>query len=856
MGEVYRARDTRLGRDVAIKALPAAFAQDPERLARFEREAKFLASLSHPNIAGIHGLEELDGASYLVLEFVEGETLAAHLERGPLPPAEALEVCRQVAAGVEAAHESGVVHRDLKPGNIMLTPSGTVKVLDFGLAKSGGAGASSSTSAQSASPTLAYAPATGAGVILGTAAYMSPEQARGRMVDRRTDVWSFGCVLYECLAGRQAFEGDTVSDLIARIIEREPDWSALPPTTPPRVVELLHRCLTKDAGQRLRDIGEARIVLASPGGTADVPVTRGRSGMRAAPGWIATAIVAALAVAATSALLLAIRPSRPAAPMRQFRIPIPGLTQQFFTPMALTRDGQSLAYEAGDRIWIRRLDRSEAVAVPGSLNGRAPFWSWDQTTLCFAANRKLWAFTPGGDQPREVCRIPESGEIVGGAWSADGRVVMAVWRGGLYEVAAGGGDVHLSVPIDSSTVDFHGPSFLPDGRTVLLYVHDKGERSAVAIVEGSPPRLKRVYDAPRWASVSYSRTGHLLATAEGTGSGSEVWAVPFSIRSMTATGPAFRVIADAAFANTSSDGLLVAYVDAPSPLSQLVRLRRDGGQELLGEPQVGISGPALSPDGTRVAYAAEQDDRSNIWVLDLARGTRTRLTSGPADAVHPSWSPDGTRLFYASRGDFSGMCVVSVRSDGAGSADTLAHGFQPVVSPDGRTLVFTVDRKGSGDLWMLPLGEGGTAKPFLATSADEHAPAFSPDGHWLAYTSDESGRREIYIRRFPEGDGQAQVSVNGGTWSRWSRGGGICYTQGDTLMWVSVGTGPRPTLGLPRRLFATSAPELELSASLVRGAPMDPYPDGQRFIAVRQVGPPALPSLLFVENWFEEFRKR
>ena len=857
MGEVYRARDSRLGRDVAIKALPADFAQDPERLSRFEREARLLASLSHPNIAGIHGLEEVSGHRYLVLELVEGETLAERLARGPLPLDEAIEACRQIAAGVEAAHESGVVHRDLKPGNVMLAASGAVKVLDFGLAKSGAASGSSSNLPLSASPTMTYA-TTSAGVILGTAAYMSPEQARGRTVDRRTDVWSFGCVLYECLTGRQAFEGETVSDLIARILEREPDWSALPPTTPPRVVELLRRCLTKDATLRLRDIGEARVVLGAPRAPADGAVVDARAGRRPARRWIVPAVTAVLAVAATTALLLALRPSHPAGPVRRFRVPVAGLTQTFFTPMALTRDGRSLAYEANDRLWIRRIDRSEAIEVPGSNKGRAPFWSWDQTTLCFSANKKLWAFTPGGDQPRELCAIPESGEIVGGAWSADARIVLAVWRGGLYEVPANGGEVHLSLALDSSTVDFHGPSFLPDGRTILLCVHDKGERSAVAIIEGSPPRLKRVYDASKWASVSYSPSGHLIGTAEASGPGGETWAVPFSAGSRKTTGPAFRVMDSAAFASSSFDGLMVAYEDAPSPMRQLVWRRRDGsGEQAIGEPQQGLSGPSLSPDGDRVAYAAQQDGNSDIWVQDLVRGTKTRLTSSPAEEEHPDWSPDGTRVFYSSAGGVGHVSIVAIASDGGGSPDTVAHGYQPAVSPDGRSLIYTVDRKGSGDLWILPLGQGRAAKPFLDTPADESAPSFAPDGRWLAYASDESGHNEIYIRRFPAGDVREQVSVNGGSWPRWTpRGDGIYYAKHDTLMLVPVGAGPRPALGLPRALFAATAPEFKLSASMMGGFPVDAHPDGARFIGVRQAAPSAPPSLLFIENWFEEFRKR
>ncbi len=857
MGEVYRARDTRLGRDVAIKALPSAFSLDPDRLARFEREAKLLASLSHPNVAGIHGLEEVAGARYLVLEFVEGETLAARLARGALPIDEASEVCRQIAAGVEAAHESGVVHRDLKPGNVMLTASGAVKVLDFGLAKGGAASASSSNVDLSASPTLTYA-ATSAGVILGTAAYMSPEQARGKAVDRRTDVWSFGCVLYECLTGRPAYEGETVSDLIARILEREPDWSALPPTTPPRVAELLRRCLTKDVSLRLRDIGEARIALGAPSAAAGAGARDTPAGRRTAPRWMAPAIAVVLAVAATSAVLLLTRPAHPHGPVRRFRVPVDGLTTTFFTPLALTRDGRQIAYEANDRIWVRHMDQLDALEVPGSRGGRSPFWSWDQRTLGFAANKKLWTFTLGAEQSNEIGDIPESGEILGGAWGPDARIVLAVWRGGLYELPASGGGIRTIMMPDSSTVDFHGPSYLPDGRTLLLFVHDKAGRNAVATLEGSPPRLKRVFEDSRTGTASYSPTGHLLLTLEEGDHRSRTWAVPFSAAERKVTGPAFPVLDGAAYASGASDGVLVAAEDEPPPQGQLVWKRRDGsGEAAIGEPQQGVSSPALSPDGGRVAFVAVQDANADIWVQDLARGTRTRLTSSPTWEGNPAWSPNGSHIYYSSIERAGSVHIVAVASDGSGSSDTISRGFQASPSPDGKSLACTVDRRGNADLWIVRLDRGNAMQPFLETSNNETAPSISPDGRWIAYTSDESGTNEIYIRRYPEGDARAQVSVGGGSWPRWTRrGDAIYYVHRDTVTTVSVGPGPRPALGLPRAFFTSPAQELELSAREFAGFPLDAHPDGARFIGVRRTGAPASRAMLFVENWLEEFRKR
>jgi hypothetical protein len=855
MGEVYRARDPRLGRDVAIKALPAAFAQDPERLARFEREAKLLASLSHPNIAGIYGLEEVEGARYLVLELVEGESLAERLARGPLPIDEALDVCRQAAAGVEAAHESGVVHRDLKPGNIMIAPSGTVKVLDFGLAK-GAAGSPGSSVGLSASPTMTH-PATGAGVILGTAAYMSPEQARGRAVERRTDVWSFGCVLYECLTGRQAFEGETVSDLIARILEREPDWSALPPATPPRVVELLRRCLTKDATLRLRDIGEARIALGAPG-AAQVATAGAPGADRAIRRWLAPVAAAALAAAATAVVLLLLRPAPGPGAVRRFRVPVDGLTTTFFTPLAFSLDGRQIAYEANDRVWIRHMDQLEAAEVPGSKGGRAPFWSWDHRTLGFAAGKKLWTYTPGDEQCKAVCDVPESGEILGGAWGPDGRIVFAVWRGGLYGVPAAGGDARLVHGLDSTMVDFHGPSYLPDGRTLLVYVHAKDGGSAVAVLEGSPPRLKRVFDDPNSTVVSYSPTGHLLLSRAENPFHRETWAVPFSASRRAVTGAAFPVLDGAGFAVGSADGVLAAAEGEPPPVGQLVWNHRDGhAVEPIGEPQQGLSSPTLSPDGGRLAYVAVRDANADIWVQDLVRGTRTRLTSSPGVEGSPAWSPDGSRIYYYSSQGVGSDRIVSAASDGSGTPDTLSNGFLPCPSPDGRSLVYTVDRRGNADIWIGFLDRRTPARPFLATDAEEGAPSISPDGRWLAYASDESGRNEVYVRRYPEGDERAQVSVGGGGWPRWlRRGDGIYYVNRDTVTIVSFKAGPHPVLGLPRPLFPSAAQDLRLMGGTRQGFPLDAHPDGDRFVGVRRTASPGSRALVFVENWAEELRKR
>jgi len=852
MGEVYRARDTRLGRDVAVKALPTAFAQDPDRLARFEREAKLLASLSHPNIAGIHGLEEVDGVPYLVLEFVEGETLADRLARGPLPIDDAIDICRQIAAGVEAAHESGVVHRDLKPGNVMITPAGAVKVLDFGLAKGGG-GSGSSVLA-SASPTMTYA-ATEVGVVLGTAAYMSPEQARGRAVDRRTDVWSFGCVLYECLASRQAYEGETVSDLIARILEREPDWAALPAKAPPRVVELIRRCLTKDATQRLRDMGEARIALGAAAGESGP----GARGARAPRAWRAPALAAAFAMLATAAALLTLRPAAAPGPVRRFRIPVEHAPNKIFVLLAFARDGRQLAYEANGRIWIRRLDQLEPIEVPGSQGGSSPFWSWDQKTLAFDAGKKLWTYTPGGDPPKAIGDIPESGQIIGGAWGPDQRIVFSVWRAGLYEIPAGGGEARSWLTPDSTTVDFHTPSFLPDGRTLLVYVHRRTPDSAIAVVSGSPARLTSVLVEPNAISVSYATSGHLLFERTENESYSTVWAVPFSAAGRKVSGPAFKVLGGAAFASASARGDLIAEEQPPPPNGQLIWKRRDTGAEVaVGDSLPGLASPALSPDGGRLAYEAIGGSNTDVWVLDLARGTRTRLTSQPMWEGNPTWSADGSHIFYGAQGGVGNDWILTIASDGSGVADTISRGFQASASPDGRSIVFTMDRHGNADLWTARLDGSKARAPFLQTENDEGGASISPDGLWITYMSNESGATEIEIRRFPQADMRAQVSVGGGRWPRWSRrGDAILYVNKNQLMEVSVGAGPRRSLGLPRALFPAQAPDPSMKSTSFGGlAPFDVHPDGVRLIVARQIEPPDTRQLLLIENWLEEFHKR
>jgi len=853
MGEVYRARDARLGRDVAIKALPATFASDAERLARFEREAKVLASLSHPNIAGIHGLEEVAGHRYLVLEFVEGETLAARLERGALPMDEALEVAKQIAAGVEAAHERGIIHRDLKPGNVMLTPSGVVKVLDFGLAKGGDTPGSPSDPNLSASPTMSYA-ATGAGVILGTAAYMSPEQARGRALDRRTDIWSFGCVLFECLTRQTLFQGETVSDLIAKILEREPDWNALPRGTPPRVRELLKRCLRKDPKERLRDLGDARLELADAIASAPETTVAAPTARRApAWAWMLGALVGvALGVVVGIRLSASTKPSPT---LSRFTIPAPQMHRAFDNFPRVSPDGRRVVFRSGPRLWIRDLQRFESVEIPGTEDALLPFWSHDGTQLGFVKDGKLWISLLSGSNSTPVCAIPASGVCNGASWGKDGKIVFATFRGGLYEVSSMGGEPRLILAPDSTEVDFHLPERLRDDQRVVVGAHRKSGPHPVAVVSLRDGTRKNLREFEGVTNAVYSTTGHLLLNIEV--GRQQVLAVPFSDSKLEITGEPFLVAAGGLFPSVSKDGVMTYFLGSSRALRELVWVSHDGRVEkVVGQPQHGLDLPAISPDGQSVALVAYENDNADLWILNLARGTRSRLVSSAQDDFAPLWTGDGRRLVYAEFSNVMSM-LKEISVAGTDAPRTLVEGDWPTGTPDGGTLVFSRDITGQVTLWRVDAGEAmEPVRLTSGTTTNERSPALSPDGRWLAYHSDESGADQAFIRSFPDGTGKQQVSLNGGEWAFWSPGGeALYYWEEGALMEVSVRVGPTLELGEARRLFTAADVGISLGSGFAPRPPIAAASDG-RFLAVRRASSDAHDGVLVVENWYEEFRKR
>ena len=863
MGIVYLGVDPKLHRQVAIKVLPEAFAQDPERLSRFEREARLLASLNHPNIAAIYGLEEAGSQRFLVLEYVEGETLAERLTR-PLPLKEALDICRQIAAALEAAHENGVIHRDLKPGNVKLTPGGDVKVLDFGLAK--GAGTAESSPNMSQSPTIAYA-ATGAGVILGTAAYMSPEQARGKVVDRRTDIWSFGCVLYECLTRRQLFSGETVSDMIAKILEREPDWSVLPSDTPAKVRDLLRRCLDKDAKQRLRDIGEARIELSealgvrtssggiSSGSGAVAAPTRGGGARPVTVAWVAalTAIVTAVTTVLVHGCL---RQPSLWAPTR-FAITAPPGTKLYedASQVAISPDGRMAAFDATDssgtsRIYVRPLDSFVSRAVPGTDNATMVFWSPDSRSLGFFADGKLKKTSLLGG---EVEALANASNGRGGTWNRDNVIVYAPEGGGpLYRISANGGDPQQVSTLDSTQHEtaHRFPWFLPDGKH-FLYVSLPARDGKHDVWVGALDSPKRVRVLGAEQAPVYVEPGYLIYP-RGRGMVAQRFdAGALAVRGDPVTLPDQAGVGQATGyrAVTAAQNGTLAYILGRQVNFKLVWFDRTGRQiGTLGLPEANYQGAALAPDG-RSAMVVRQDSpaQSNLWMVDLQSAVPTRFTFGQTLDNSPLFWPDGSRLVYPSnpkgRFDLYVKGVTSATPESALVSSDINFKYPNAVTRDGRLLLFEqLDSKTGWDLMELPLDGSGSARPLLRTSFNERWAVLSPDEHWVAYCSDESGRPEIYVQRFPSLGSKVRVSTGGGGFPYWRKDGkeilffGLDFT---TVMTAETEVAPAFHAGAPRFLFKFPAGTTPPGVS----------PDFQRFLAPIPAGDDGAAAIAVVLDW-------
>jgi serine/threonine-protein kinase len=842
MGAVYRARDTTLGRDVALKLLPELDSADVERVARLEREAHLLASLNHPNIATLHGLEESSGLKYLVMEVVPGETLADRIARGPLPIEECFAIFRQIAEGLEAAHEKGVIHRDLKPANVVVTPEGRVKVLDFGLAKAIAEPAPSSD--LSKSPTLTRE-GTEHGVILGTASYMSPEQARGKSLDRRTDIWSFGCAFYEALTGKKAFDGETVSDILAAILEKEPNWTALPASTPVKIRDLLRWCLRKDSHRRLRDIGDARIEIDEP---APLPVaTRPH---RYLP-W------AAAALASVTALWSLLRSTaEPERAISRFTVNLPSeqtLAWVNDPSVILSPDGRRLVYvgvsDGQRRLYVRSLDELEARPIPGTEGAATAFFSPDGESLGFYDGSKLKKVRLDGKPP---ITLYEEVDGWGATWATDGTIFFApVFNQGLWRVSASGGSPSVVTTPDpkQGEVSHRWPQILPDGKTVLFTILTDTGSFRVGLLYLDTGRHRVLVE--RGSFARYVPTGHLVYLNGGV-----LLAAPFDLERLQLMGEPFTFVeriqthpelGTGHFA-LSPDGTL-AYVPTTSEERTLVWVDRRGAVRPLTEERQVYVAPRLSPDGQRVAVNIE----GHVWIYDIARDVLARVTFGPNQEFWPIWTPDGSRLTYRREDPPNIFWQPAEGSSEAERLTTSEKTQRPNSwSPDGKTLVYSegIPSDDQGDLGILtPDGESGS-HPILNTSFHEGSGVVSPDGRFLAYVSNESGRNEVYVRTFPRSEGKLQISRDGGVQPVWARSGReIFYRNRDKMMAVPIESSSSFRAGKPALLFEGWFH----NSNSVYGPYYDVAPDGEHFVLVQEAPPTQIHVVL---NWFEELKER
>ena len=809
MGEVYRATDTKLGRDVALKVLPSEVRQDPARLERFRREARLLASLNHPNVGAIHGLEEADGMPFLALELVEGEDLAERLKRGSIPTGEALGIATQIADALAAAHEKGIVHRDLKPANVKVTPDGKVKVLDFGLAKAYAEDAAPDSGADlSRSPTLAHG-GTLAGVILGTAAYMAPEQARGGAVDKRADVWAFGCVLYEMLAGRRPFVGASVSDTLAEVLKGEPDWTRLPANTPPAVRRLLRRCLVKDRGRRLADIADARLELedALAGSPGDGDGPRPTSRLRERLAW-----AAALAVLAGAAIALGVR-GRPAPAAREMRVEITTPATRDPTSLAISPDGQQIAFvstTAGrSALWLRSLESGLARPLPGTDGAAYPFWSPSGRSLAFFSDdSKLKRIDlEGGTRVLASFGLPR-----GGSWNAAGTILLApLGAGAIFRMPDTGGEPVAVTRLAASQTGHGFPWFLPDGDRFLYYASGGPEVRGVylaGLVSGVSQRLLDADSPAIFAPQGYllfMRGETLFAHGFDPARG-ELLGRPFAVADKVVMG---RVAGTSvAAASVAASGQIVYRTGGAAQRRQFAWFDRSGRPlSTVGEPDPSYPlSPSLSPDGRRLAMHRWVAGNTDIWILELGRGALSRFTTHAANEIWPIWSPDGSRILFSSNRDGAYALYEKATDGTAGERLVLEKGAQPNDwSRDGSLLLFQQrDLKTAADLWVLPIARGQQPAPVVRTDFDERGGQFSPDERWIAFASTESGRSEVYLQPFPGPGAKLPISVDGGAQVRWRADGQELLFIGldDRLMAVPIALpadGGRPKSARPFR---------------------------------------------------------
>jgi len=859
MGEVYRARDTTLARDVAIKVLPDAFAADPERIARFQREARTLASLNHPHIASIYGVEETAGLKALVLELVEGPTLADRILQGPIPIDEALPIAKQIVEALEAAHERGIVHRDLKPANIKLTADATVKVLDFGLAKptepAPGVAADLTRSPTLTSPAIM----TGFGSVVGTAAYMSPEQAKGYAADHRSDIWAFGCVLYEMLTGRRSFAGDTVSETLAAVLKEEPDVTR----APARVRRLLHVCLQKDPKQRLQAIGDSRLLLDD--GVTPAPDTKSR---------LAWAVAAALAVVAAFSLWAPWRRVSPDLPLPAVRLDFdlggPMALNNLGPDAILSPDGTRIVVvvqgsDGRSRLSTRRLEQSQSVELRGSEGAYAPFFSPDSRWVAFFAGGKLKKTRVDGGEPITLCDV-SAGR--GGSWGEDDNLVVALGsQTGLSLVPSAGGKIVPLTTLAPGESSHRWPHVLPGGRIVLFTSSttfanfDEANISALSLMD----RTWKIVLERGGMYPHYVSTNHLIYVTRGT-----LFGVPFDPVSVEVRGRPAPLIEDVSndtgfgFSrfDTSASGMLLYRRGRTAGLRTIHWMDRTGRMDALErEPAVYLF-PRVSPDGSRLIWTTNQGGSTELWIYDWQRGSKTRLTDGKSVNTYPVWSPDGQYIVFSSPGG-----IFWTRADGAGKPQplTASKALQHPTSfmPDGKRLVFAELSPAGGLILTVAVDGGsgqlraGSPELFLKTPSELPFPAFSPDGRWLAYADAESGHYEVYVRAFPDKGTRWLISTGGGTMPVWSRNGReLFYRTEDSQVMVA-------SYAVKGDTFVADRPRVWSETRLANSglAPnFDLAPDATRLVVLMPAEGPEPPEVqrhvTLVTNFFDELRHR
>jgi Tol biopolymer transport system component/tRNA A-37 threonylcarbamoyl transferase component Bud32 len=845
MGEVYRARDTKLGRDVAIKVLANRITDDGMILARIEREARLLASLNHPAIATIHSVEEWQGAPAIVMELIEGETLAVRLFDGPLPVPDVVRIAKQVSDALTVAHDRGIVHRDLKPANIHLRPDGGVKVLDFGLAKSV---VQSDTQLKSQTVTTT-------GSVMGTAPYMSPEQARGHEVDRRSDIWSFGAVIYELLTGKRAFFGATPADTIVAVLSEEPDWSALPAETPDGLKALLHRCLQKDVRNRLRDLGDASFDYGAtnPAFIGAIAVARRRNVAR----WLTMA--ASLAALAAVIWITAILINRDSGtgPLRKFELEAEGLGEDPGTfagdtgpgqGVVISPDGRRIVYPASGRLWVRELSQLTSRELDGTAKAVAPTWSPDSEWVAYAVGDQLRKSPITGGSAVTIATMAGPFVEAGGAgWDVDGQLFYSIGNGPIYRVSAEGGDPVPLIDVDPGVLDYHDVT-IAGGRPLFVSHQTNNQHSIDTLENGKRTTLfGPIPQVIRHAA--YSRSGHLVFQRVDSNPG--IWAIAVDERTLRPQGEPFLVASKGLRPSVAADGTLVYVNDETWGQVRISFVNRAGAVVRdIGDPAAGLRHPALSPKGDRIAYVAPAGERDDLFMMDVATGLSTRLTM-TGTRGDPEWQPDGTQLLFScgASGREGGICAMRMEGGASEPAVIVPGASQPDLSADGRSIAYILlDPKTRTDVWTAPVDNSSPPRSIRQSPAFDFQPRISPDGRWISYASSEGGVPQVFVADYPNVRRRWQLSTDSGAQAEWNPAGGeLFYLDGGGRV-QSVAVTEQGPSGKPRLLFAESASRAHLTRAYSVSA------DGQSFVVVRDVDRGAnRPKITVVENWFAEF---